>query len=41
MGQAYLAVRSISDFGDLNKPPSEGTWNIMVVGQKEDNASPS
>jgi len=35
MGQAYLAVRGMSDFKDLNKKPTEDTWNILVVGPKE------
>ena len=39
MGQAQLAVCSMSAFGDMDQIPSEDTWNVLVVGQKEPSAS--
>ena len=39
MDQAQLAVCSMSEFGDIDKIPSEDTWNVLVVGQKKSIAS--
>ena len=35
MGQQHLCLVDIRAFEDLEQPPSEGTWNVLVVGALE------